>query len=348
MKDIKELQSKALALRAELDTIVSGYDEEKTMIIVCLLADGHVLLEAVPGTAKTTLVNTLRAGIEGSKSARIQMTPDLKPTDITGVEVFNQKLQDFVTRVGAIIGSNILLADEINRTTPKTLSALLEAMQERQVTIGDKTYNLQQLFIMLATQNPVENEGVFPIPEATLDRFLMKLSMKYVSRDHEIAMLRNVAVHGRKAQAKVQKVVSVDELLEMQAMVLEMCSNATLPLVEYIVDLTRATRPGDIDNEDEIKSFDAVHGKDAKELREQISFGASPRCEIATLHSAAAYAFLMGDDHIEPSHVKRVFPHIARHRIILTDAAIHDGVTTNQVVKKVLDRVKVVDTSASK
>ena len=307
-----------------------------------------MLLEAVPGTAKTTLVNTLRSAIDGAKSARIQMTPDLKPTDITGVEVFNQKLQDFVTRLGSIVGSNLLLADEINRTTPKTLSALLEAMQERQITIGDKTYNLQQLFVMLATQNPVENEGVFPVPEATLDRFLMKLTMKYVSREHEIAMLRNVMVHGRKAQSKVQKVVSVDELLEMQVKVLEMCSGATLPLIEYIVDLTRATRPGDDDNEAEIKSFDAVHGTEAKALREQISFGASPRCEISTLHAAAAFAYINGDDHIEPSHVKRVFPHIARHRIILSDAAIYDGVTTDKVIKKVLERVKVVDTGAAK
>jgi MoxR-like ATPase len=347
MKEVT-LQSKVRDLRAQLDTVVSGYDEIKDMIIVCLLADGHVLLEAVPGTAKTTLVNTLRAAIEGCKSARIQMTPDLKPTDITGVEVFNQKKQDFVTRMGAIVSANLLLADEINRTTPKTLSALLEAMQERQVTIGDTTYTLQQLFIMLATQNPVENEGVFPVPEATLDRFLMKLTMKYVSRENEIAMLRNVASHGRKAQSKVQKVVSVEELLEMQLKVLELCSTATQPLLEYIVDLTRATRPGDDETADEIASFDAVHGADAKALREQIAFGASPRCEIATLHSAAAVAFINGDDHIEPAHVKRVFRNIARHRIILTDAAVHDGLTTDKVITKVLDRVKVVDTRASK
>ncbi len=343
MKDI--LRSKVAALRAQLDKVVSGYDEIKDMIIVCLLADGHVLLEAVPGTAKTTLVNTLRTAIEGAKSARIQMTPDLKPTDITGVEVFNQKKQDFVTRMGALITANVVLADEINRTTPKTLSALLEAMQERQVTIGDTTYTLQQLFIMLATQNPVENEGVFPIPEATLDRFLMKLTMKYVSRENEINMLNNVAVHGRKAQSQVEKVVTVEELLEMQALVLEMCAGATRPLLEYIVDLTRATRPGDVN--DELETFNAVHGVDAKAMREQIAFGASPRCEISTLHAAAAVAFIAGDDHIEPAHVKRVFRNIARHRIILTDAAIHDGLTTDKVITKVLDRVKVIETRVS-
>ncbi len=340
------LQNKVRALRAELDKVVSGYGEIKDMIIVCLLADGHVLLEAVPGTAKTTLVNTLRAAIEGSRSARIQMTPDLKPTDITGVEIFNQKEQDFVTRMGAVITANILLADEINRTTPKTLSALLEAMQERQVTIGDTTHALQTLFIMLATQNPVENEGVFPIPEATLDRFLMKLTMKYVSRQSELEMLSNVAVHGRAAQAKVAQVVTVDELLAMQQAVVVMSASATRPLLEYIVDLTRATRPGD--DADEVKSFDDVHKADAATLREQIAFGASPRCEIATLHAAAALAYISGADHIEPAHVKRVFPHVASHRIKLTDAALYDRITTAQVVAKVLDRVNVVDTRGGK
>lgn len=348
------LISKAQALRAQLDKVVSGYDEIKDMVIVCLLADGHVLLEAVPGTAKTTLVNTLRAAIKDANSARIQMTPDLKPSDITGVEIFNQKLQEFVTRLGKIVKANILLADEINRTTPKTLSALLEGMQERQITIPgtEDTYSLQDLFILLATENPVEQEGVYPVPEATLDRFLMKLTMKYVSREDEIKMLGNVAVHGRKAQRNVEQVVSITELLEMQMAVLQLCTSATRPLLEYIVDLVRATRPGDKDGDtDEVetfKNFDLVHGADANTLREQLAFGASPRCEIGTLHAAAAVAYLAGADHIEPAHVKRVFRNIARHRIILTDAAMHDGLTTDKVITKVLDRVKVIEPKSGK
>lgn len=333
-------------LTSEVGKVIVGQTYMIERILIGLLAGGHVLLEGVPGLAKTLTVRTLCDAI-GAKFSRIQFTPDLLPADLVGTVIYNHQKGEFTSKLGPIF-ANLVLADEINRAPAKVQSALLESMQERQVTIGDKTYNLQQLFIMLATQNPVENEGVFPVPEATLDRFLMKLNMKYVSRAHEIAMLRNVAVHGRKAQSNVKKVVSVEELLEMQLQVLEMCGQTTLPLIEYIVDLTRATRPGDPENEDEISSFNAVHGKDAKDLREQIAFGASPRCEIATLHAAAAYAFLNGDDHIEPSHVKRVFPHIARHRIILTDAAIHDGVTTDKVVKKVLERVKVVDTSASK
>jgi len=349
------LISKAKSLRAQLDKVVSGYDEIKDMIIVCLLADGHVLLEAVPGTAKTTLVNTLRAAITDANSARIQMTPDLKPSDITGVEIFNQKLQEFVTRLGKIVKANILLADEINRTTPKTLSALLEGMQERQITIPgtEDTYSLQDLFILLATENPVEQEGVYPVPEATLDRFAMKLTMKYVSREDEIKMLGNVAVHGRKAQRNVEKVASVAELLEMQLAVLELATSATRPLLEYVVDLVRATRPGDAESDDKdevesFKAFDLVHGADAKALREQIRFGASPRAEIWTLHCAAAVAYLAGADHIEPAHVKRVFRNIARHRIILTDAAMHDGLTTDKVITKVLDRVKVIEPKSGK
>lgn len=334
------LRSKALALRAQLDKVVAGYTEIKDMVIVCLLADGHVLLEAVPGTAKTTLVNTLRAAIKDGQSARIQMTPDLKPNDITGMEVFNPAEQKWSTRLGPMVRANLLLADEINRTTPKTLAALLEAMQERQVTIGGVTYTLPALFMMLATRNPLESEGVYPLPEAATDRFLMLLVMNYVSKFDEIKMLHNLSVHGRKAQSDIDPVVSIDELLEMQRAVVAMCERATFSLLEYIVDLTRATRPGR--NEQEIAYFNAVHGADAETLRAQISFGASPRCEIAMLHCAAALAFYSGDRFIEPKHVKAVFDNVARHRIILTDEAIHDGVTPDEVITKVLSRVKVV------
>lgn len=338
MNDI--LRGKVLALRAQLDKVVSGYDEIKDMVIVCLLADGHVLLEAVPGTAKTTLVNTLRAAIKDGHSARIQMTPDLKPNDITGMEVFNPADQKWSTRLGPMVTANLLLADEINRTTPKTLAALLEAMQERQVTIGGVTHALPALFMMLATRNPLESEGVYPLPEAATDRFLMLLIMNYVSRFDEFRMLQNLSAHGRKAQANIEPVVTIDELRGMQQAVVELCASATSPLLEYIIDLTRATRPGVDANE--IAYFNAVHGVDAEKLREQISFGASPRCEIATLHCAAALAFFKGDRYIQPSHVKAVFDKVARHRVILTDEALHDGVTTDVVIAKVLDRVKVV------
>jgi MoxR-like ATPase len=326
---------KIRALRNELDRVVAGYPDVKEMILVCLLADGHVLLEAVPGTAKTTLANTLQAAIENAVSARIQMTPDLKPTDIVGVEIFDQKTGEFLKRPGPMVGTHILLADEINRTTPKTLSATLQAMQERKVTIGDRTYTLEDLFIMIATMNPVEQEGTYPVPEATLDRFAMKLNMQYVSREDELKMLANTAVHGRSAQSGVKQVVSVEELLEMRAVVKEIAAKATNPVLGYIVDLCRATRPTD-------GAFDRVHKEGAEALREQIAFGASPRCEIWTLHGAAALAFIENARFIEPRHVQAVFTHVARHRIILTDAAIYNGATTDDVIEHVLERVKVI------
>jgi len=331
---------KIRALRNELDKVVAGYPDVKEMILVCLLADGHVLLEAVPGTAKTTLANTLQAAIENAVSARIQMTPDLKPTDIVGVEIFDQKSGEFVKRPGPMVGTHILLADEINRTTPKTLSATLQAMQERKVTVGDRTYSLEDLFIMIATMNPVEQEGTYPVPEATLDRFAMKLNMQYVSREDELKMLANTAVHGRSAQSGVAQVISVEELLAMRGAVKQLAAAASVPVLGYIVDLARATRPTD-------QWFDRVHGDDADELREQIAFGASPRCEIWTLHAAAALAFIEGARFIEPRHVQAVFPHVARHRVLLTDAAVYNGVTTDGVIAHVLERVKVIARATS-
>lgn len=336
---------KLRAMRDQLDIVVSGYDDIKDMIIVALLADGHVLLEAVPGTAKTTLVNTLTQTVDQAKSARIQMTPDLKPSDITGVEIYHQGRGEFVTRLGPILGANLVLADEINRTSPKTLSALLECMQERRVTISDTTHDAPRLFIIVATENPVESEGVFVLPEATLDRFMIKLPMQYVSRRDEVRMLQNIKVHGRKAQTSVKPVISIDELLELQEVVLEMCATTSPALLEYIVDLTRATRPGK--SAEEVNYFNSVHGVDADQLREQIAFGASPRCEIAALHCAAALAVVNGATHVEPAHVKLVFHAVANHRIIISDGAAYDGVTTTQIIEKVLRRVAIVSPSSS-
>lgn len=336
---------KLRAMRQQLDLVVSGYDEIKDMIIVALLADGHVLLEAVPGTAKTTLVSTLTHIVDQARSTRLQLTPDHKPSDITGVEIYHQGRHEFVTKLGPILDANLVLADEINRTSPKTLSALLECMQERRVTISDTTHNTPRLFIIIATENPVESEGVFVLPEATLDRFMIKLPMGYVSRQDEVRMLRNTKVHGRDAHTSVRPVISIDELLELQALVGEMCDRASAPLLEYIVDLTRATRPGK--SALEVREFDAVHGEDAEALRDQIAFGASPRCEIATLHCAAALAVFSGATHIEPAHVKRVFHAVANHRIIIKDSALYDGVTTTQVIEKVLQRVAIVSPSSS-
>ncbi|HEY9774577.1 MAG TPA: MoxR family ATPase [Planktothrix sp.] len=349
------------AWRKELDKVISGYDHVKDQVLVALLSRGHVLLRAVPGTAKTTLANTLKSTIEGGVAARFQMTPDMKPSDILGVVVYNAKTAEFETKTGPMVGAHITLFDEINRTTPKTLSATLQAMQEGIVTIGDKTFTLEELFFAIATMNPVEQEGTFPLPEATLDRFAMLLDMQYVSRKDEIAMAKNVAVHGRSAQKGVSKVVSVQDILAMREEVDKIAGNASDTVVKYIVDLCRATRPTD-------ESFDLVHasknlaapkGKavaadakaqalDAAMLKDIIMLGASPRSIIWTLHCSAAAAFIQGDSNITPDHVKKVFRDVLRHRIMLSQVAEHEGYTSDQVIDAVLSRVPVIEPRESK
>jgi len=350
------------ACRKELDKIISGYDHVKEQVLVAMLSRGHVLLRAVPGTAKTTLANTLKSTIDGGAAARFQMTPDMKPSDILGVVVYNAKTAEFDIKPGPMVGANIVLFDEINRTTPKTLSATLQAMQEGIVTIADKTFTLEELFFAIATMNPVEQEGTFSLPEATLDRFAMLLDMQYVSRKDEIAMAKNVAVHGRSAQKAVAKVLSVADILAMREEVDKISASASDTVVKYIVDLCRATRPTD-------ESFDLVHasknlaaaskGKaqaadakaqalDAAMLKDIIMLGASPRSIIWTLHCAAAAAFIQGDSNITPDHVKKVFRDVLRHRIILSQVAEHEGYTSDQVIDAVLSRVPVIEPRESK
>lgn len=344
-----EYAKKIAAWRAELDKVVSGYDHIKDQLIVAMLAQGHVALRAVPGTAKTTLAKTLSKTIDGAVFARFQMTPDTKPSDILGVEVYNQKDGSFTIKKGKMVGANIVLDDEINRTTPKTLSAKLEAMQEGTITIGGETFKLEDVFFDIATLNPVEQEGTFPLPEATLDRFAMLIDMRYVSRADEIKMLRNTAVHGRNAQAKVQTVVSITEIAEMRAQVEELAANASDSLLNYIVDLVRATRPED-------ESFEKVHAVtasgadvlDAAKLRKDIMLGASPRAEIWTLHCAAANAFINGRDAITPDDVKKVFRDVLRHRILLNPVALLQKRTTDQVISAVLERVHVIQSREMK
>jgi len=343
---MNEYKAKVDAIMAELDKVIAGYSHVKQQILVCALARGHVLLRAVPGTAKTTLAKTLKSTITNAQDARFQMTPDMKPSDILGVIVYNVKTGEFETKKGQMIGRHIVLLDEINRTTPKTLSATLQAMQEGQVTIGEETFGLQELFFVIATMNPIEQEGTFPLPEATLDRFAMLLDMSYVSRADEIAMAMNTVVHGRNATSVVQPVTSVEELLAMREEVEKVAANASETVIRYIVDLTRATRPAD-------ENFNKVHSREdgflsADRLQEMIVLGASPRSIIWTLHCAAAYAFINGRSAIEPDDVKKVFRDVCRHRIILSQVAEHEGWTTDKVIDAVLNRVHVIEQRESK
>jgi MoxR-like ATPase len=356
---MSDLKTKIDAVKAELGKIVVGYDHVKTQILVCMLAGGHPLLRAVPGTAKTTLAKTLTSAIDGAKVARFQMTPDMKPSDIIGVVVYNAKTNEFEIQTGPMIGANIVLADEINRTTPKTLSAKLQAMQEGTVTIGGKTFKLEDFFFEIATMNPVEQEGTFPLPEAALDRFFMLLDMRYVSRDDEIEMLERIAlIMGNGAQDQVKKVVSVEEILAMRKEVVKLAAAASRTVKAYIVDLGRATRPED-------DMFFKVHAQptaeELKQLKEQgeepltvdllkeiIVLGGSPRVEICTLLCAAAKAFMDGDKSVEPDHVKAVFRDVCRHRILLSHVATHDGYTPDKVIDAVLNRVHVIEQRATK
>ncbi len=320
------------ALLAELDKVISGYKDIKLKIVYALLADGHVLLESVPGLAKTTLIAALQSAIGNSRKARIQMTPDLKPGDIIGTLVFNPTTGKFETRKGPIIGKNLVLVDEINRGTPKTQSALLEAMQERKVSLADEEYVMEDPFLVLATQNPIEQEGTYPLPEAQLDRFGFKLILDYVSREDELQILENTGVHGRGAQEVITPVITTEQVVELRKDILANVRVERTAL-EYIVDLVRTTRPSDA-------NFKKYVGN---ELSGKIQVGASPRAQIWLRRFAQVRAFLQGRDHVLPEDVKFVAPDVLRHRIILNDMALLDGYTTDQAIKVVLNAVPVVE-----
>lgn len=332
---------KVKALLGELDKVVIGYDDIKKKLLVALLSDGHIVLESMPGLAKTMMVNTLQTAIEGAKGARIQMTPDLKPTDVLGVEVYNQKSGEFDIRTGPMIGANLLLADEINRTTPKTLSAMLQAMQERYVDIGGSRYTLEDPFLVLATMNPVEQEGTFPLPEALLDRFMFKLIMSYVSRQDEVKMLANTGVHGRKAMDMVEKVITTDDIKAVQQDVQEIADGASEHVREYIVDLMRATRPSD-------KEFKRVFDDNGVDFSERIAFGASPRSAIWMQRGAAVVAWFGGRDYIIPDDVKAIARDTLRHRIIPTQEAVFaPDFSVDKFLSHVLKTVPIVGQSAN-
>jgi MoxR-like ATPase len=319
-------------LYAELDKVIAGYKDVKIKVIHALLADGHVLLESVPGLAKTTLIAALQAAIANSKKARIQMTMDLKPSDIVGGRIFNLKTGEFEIATGPVIGVNLLLADEINRATPKAQGALLEAMQERKVTIAGHTFSLEDPFLVLATMNPIEQEGTYPLPEAQLDRFCFKLILDYVSREDEIKILENTAVHGRDAQNLVTPVISAEEIVALRKQILANVK-VSRSASEYIVDLVRATRPKD-------PLFKKLV---AKELTGKVRVGASPRAQIWIRRTAQVKAALSGRDFVTPDDVKYVAKDVMRHRILLTDEAAFDGFTTDMVVDLVLSTVPVIE-----
>jgi MoxR-like ATPase len=304
---------------AEVGRRIVGQETMVERLMVGLLTGGHILLEGVPGLAKTLAVRTLAEIVQASFS-RIQFTPDLLPADVVGTMVFDVKTQEFGVKKGPIF-ANILLADEINRAPAKVQSALLEAMQERQVTIGGHSYRLEEPFMVLATQNPIESEGTYPLPEAQLDRFLLKVHVGYPTRsDEKDILLRMSGGTG----IPVEPRLTTAYLLEARRAVLGIALDQRL--VDYIVDLVRATRaPGTVGLE---------------ELTPLVAFGASPRASIALAQSARAIAFLRGRDFVVPEDIQAMAADVMRHRIVLTFEAEAEDVPADTIIAKILGAVR--------
>jgi len=306
-------------LRAELGRVIVGQQYMIDRLLVGLLANGHVLVEGVPGLAKTTAVKTLAQSLD-CKFSRIQFTPDLLPADLIGTLVYNPKSGEFATKKGPIF-ANIILADEINRAPAKVQSALLEAMQERQVTIGDSSYPLEEPFLVMATQNPIEQEGTYPLPEAQVDRFMLKLKVTYPTRDEEREIMDRVnLLH----EHSISKVVTRDEIIKAREIVNQIYVDDKAK--NYIVDIVQATRNPD--------AF-------GLNLRPLIEYGASPRATIYLQQAARALAFLQGEGNVFPNDVKQVATDVLRHRIIVTYEAEAENMTSEDIIRRILDTVPV-------
>jgi MoxR-like ATPase len=298
---------------------VVGQEYMVERLLISLLTGGHVLLEGVPGLAKTLTVRTLAETIDTSFQ-RIQFTPDLLPADVLGTQVFDQSTGQFSVKKGPIF-ANIILADEINRAPAKVQAALLEAMQEKQVTLGGQTFKLEEPFLVLATQNPIEQEGTYPLPEAQVDRFMLKLRVGYPSRDEEKEIMRRMAGG---EPISVQHVASPVTIMEARHRIAELYMDERI--VDYIVEIVHATRSP------------AESGM--KDLAPLIEFGASPRATIALAQASRAHAFLRGRTFVTPDDVKSIAPDVLRHRVLTTYEAEAEEVTSDTIVAKILATVE--------
>lgn len=327
MVDIKELNERIERQSAFVDSIVMGMDKvivgQKHLIdslLIGLLSNGHILLEGVPGLAKTLAIKTLAELIKADYS-RIQFTPDLLPADVIGTMIYSQKNEDFHIRKGPIF-ANFILADEINRAPAKVQSALLESMQERQVTIGDKTYPLEEPFMVLATQNPIEQEGTYPLPEAQVDRFMLKVVIDYPKKEEEKLIVRqNIAPE----KVKIQPIISTKEIVEARNVVNQVYIDEKIE--KYIIDIVFATR----------------YPQDYKldELKDMISFGASPRASINLALASRAYAFIKRRGYVIPEDVRAVCYDVLRHRIGLSYEAEANNLTSEEIITDILNQVEV-------
>lgn len=303
-----------------MDQVIVGQQHLVDSLLIALLANGHILLEGVPGLAKTLAIKTL-AQIIDAKYSRIQFTPDLLPADVIGTMVYSVKNEQFQVKRGPIF-ANFILADEINRAPAKVQSALLEAMQERQVTIGDNTFPLDKPFLVMATQNPIEQEGTYPLPEAQVDRFLMKVVIGYPSRSEEMQIVRQNIVKNYK---EVQPLLKPEEIIEAQKIVEQIYLDEKIE--RYIVDIVYATR------------FPSEYG--LNDLQNIISFGASPRASIGLARAARAYAFLRRRGYVIPEDVRAVCHDVLRHRIGLTYEAEANNISADEIISEILNKVEV-------
>ena len=319
----QEVEREALFLQTllrEIRKTVVGQDTLVDRVLVGLLANGHILLEGVPGLAKTLLVKTLAQAINGHFS-RMQFTPDLLPADLIGTQIYNTATSQFSVHQGPIF-ANLVLADEINRAPAKVQSALLEAMQERQVTIGDTTFPLEELFLVLATQNPIEQEGTYTLPEAQVDRFMLKVRVDYPSRDEERDIVDMIT---GESQPVISPVIEPQQLLNARRVVRRIYVDERVK--EYVLDLVLATRN--------------PPGKVLGELRNLIAYGASPRASIYLVEAARANAFLYGRGYITPEDVKQLAPDVLGHRVITTYEAEAEEITGASIVQRILDHIDV-------
>jgi MoxR-like ATPase len=318
-RSVEEQSRFVSRLRDAIARVIIGQQYMIDRLLVGILANGHVLVEGVPGLAKTTAVKTMAQAV-ACKFTRIQFTPDLLPADLIGTLVYNPKDGQFTTRKGPIFG-NIILADEINRAPAKVQSALLEAMQERQVTIGETTFPLDEPFMVLATQNPIEQEGTYPLPEAQVDRFMLKLKVTYPTKTEERDIMDRVnLLH----EVTVSPVVGKEEILRAREVVNQIYVDDKAK--NYIVDLVQATRNPE------------AFGLNIKQL---IEYGASPRATIYLQQAARALAFLQGEGNVFPNDVKQVAMDILRHRVIVTYEAEAENMTSEDIIRKILETVPV-------
>ncbi|PHQ29652.1 MAG: ATPase [Leeuwenhoekiella sp.] len=307
-------------LTMEMNKVIVGQKHMVERLLIGLLGRGHILLEGVPGLAKTLAINTLSQAVHGSFS-RIQFTPDLLPADVVGTLIYNMKLNDFSIKKGPIF-ANFVLADEINRAPAKVQSALLEAMQEKQVTIGDETFKLDAPFLVMATQNPVEQEGTYPLPEAQVDRFMLKTVIDYPKHAEEQLIIRQ---NLKGAYEKVNPVVSIEQILRAQEAVREVYMDEKIE--KYILDIIFATR--------------YPENYKLADLKPLISFGSSPRGSINLATAAKCYAFIKGRGYVIPEDVRAIVHDVLRHRIGITYEAEAENVTTEEIINKIVNEIEV-------